>query len=136
MRVVATERGVKLPAEGLAPCAVEGDEDLLRRLLFNLVDNAIKFTPSGGTVRIETIRGDVEAQIVVTDSGIGIPAEHLPNVFQRFYRVDSASRPDRDGTGLGLAIARSIAEAHGGSVAIESTVAVGTRAILTLPVKP
>jgi heavy metal sensor kinase len=136
MRVVATERGVKLPAEEVAPCAVDGDEELLRRLLFNLVDNAIKFTPSGGTVRIETTQGDAEAQIVVTDSGIGIPPEHLRHVFQRFYRVDSACGPDRDGSGLGLAIARSIAEAHGGFVALESTVGVGTRAILTLPIKP
>jgi heavy metal sensor kinase len=136
MRVVATERGVKLPAAGVAPCTVEGDEDLLRRLLFNLVDNAIKFTPTGGTVTIETTRGNGEAQIVVTDSGIGIATEHLPHVFQRFYRVDAARGSERDGTGLGLAIARSIAEAHGGSIAIESTVGIGTRAIVTLPVKP
>jgi heavy metal sensor kinase len=133
MRLVAREKGVTLPAEGVAPCSVRGDEDLLRRLLFNLVDNAIKFTPAGGTVRIETIRGDAEAKIAIIDSGIGIAPEHLPHVFQRFYRVDSASGPDVDGTGLGLAIARSIAEAHGGSIAIESTVGEGTRAILTLP---
>jgi heavy metal sensor kinase len=136
MRVVAEERGVTLQAEGVAPCSIQGDEDQLRRLLFNLVDNAIKFTPEWGTVRIETTRGDAEARIVVTDSGIGIPPEHLPHVFQRFYRVDPARGADIGGTGLGLAISRSIAEAHGGSIAIESTVGVGTRVILTLPVKP
>jgi heavy metal sensor kinase len=136
MRVVAEENGVTLQAEGVAPCSIPGDEDQLRRLLFNLLDNAIKFTPASGTVRIETTCGDAEARIAVTDSGIGIPPEHLPHVFQRFYRVDPAREPDMGGAGLGLAIARSIAEAHGGSIAIESTVGIGTRVILTLPVKP
>ena len=136
MRVVAEEKGVTLDSEGGAPCLVQGDEDQLRRLLFNLVDNAIKFTPPRGTVRIETTNGQAEAQILVTDSGIGIPPEHVPHVFQRFYRVDPARGPDMTGTGLGLAIARSIAEAHGGAIAIESTVGVGTRVILTLPAKP
>jgi heavy metal sensor kinase len=136
MRVVAAEKRVTLQAEGVAPCGIEGDEDQLRRLLFNLLDNAIKFTPASGTVRIETTCGDAEARIVVADSGIGIPPEHLPHVFQRFYRVDPAREPDMGGAGLGLSIARSIAEAHGGSIAVESTVGVGTRVILTLPVKP
>jgi heavy metal sensor kinase len=136
MRLVAEEKAVKLHAERFAPCSISGDEDQLRRLLFNLVENAIKFTPAGGTVRIEATRADSEARVVVTDSGIGIPPEHLPHVFQRFYRVDSARGAGVDGTGLGLAIARSIAEAHGGSVAVESTVGVGTRATLSLPVKP
>jgi heavy metal sensor kinase len=136
MRVVAEERDVTLQAEGAACCAVQGDKDQLRRLVFNLVDNAIKFTPAKGTVRIGVARADSEARIAVADSGIGIPPEHLPHVFQRFYRVDQAHRSEVDGTGLGLAIARSIAEAHGGSIAMESTVGVGTRVVLTLPVNP
>jgi signal transduction histidine kinase len=127
---------VTLLSEGGTPCLVRGDEDQLRRLLFNLVDNAIKFTPARGTVRVETTNGEAEARIIVADSGIGIPPEHLPHVFQRFYRVDPARGPDMGGTGLGLAIARSIAEAHGGAIAIESDVGVGTRVILTLPFKP
>jgi signal transduction histidine kinase len=136
MRVVADERGVTLRAEDAAPCSIQGDEDQLRRLLFNLVDNAIKFTPASGTVRIETTSSDGEARIAVTDSGAGIPPEHLPHVFQRFYRVDPARGSDTGGTGLGLAIARSIALAHGGSIAIESKLGVGTRVVLTLPIKP
>jgi heavy metal sensor kinase len=136
MRVVADEKGVMLHVEKRASCVAQGDEDLLRRLLFNLVDNAIKFTPASGTVTIETTCADSEARIVVADSGIGIAPEHLPHVFQRFYRVDPARESDMGGAGLGLAIARSIAQAHGGSIEIESTVGVGTRAILTLPVKP
>jgi heavy metal sensor kinase len=135
MRVVAEQKGVTLLSVEGAPCLVQGDEDQLRRLLFNLVDNAIKFTPARGTVGLEITNGEAEARVVVTDSGIGIPREHLPHVFQRFYRVDPARGPDMGGAGLGLAIARSIAEAHGGAIAIESTVGLGTRVILTLPVK-
>src|SRR5205823_9705899 len=117
-------------------CPIPGDEDQLRRLLFNLLENAIKFTPAQGTVTVETTRADAEARIVVADSGIGIPPEHLPHVFQRFYRFDPARGRDPGGTGLALAIARSITEAHGGAIAIESTVGMGTRVILTLPAKP
>jgi heavy metal sensor kinase len=136
MRVVADERGVALLAERLSECTVSADEDQIRRLLFNLVDNAIKFTPAKGSVRIDITRGDTEARIVVADTGIGIAPEHLPHVFQRFYRVDPARESDAGGTGLGLAISRAIAEAHGGSISIESTVGKGTRVTLTLPLKP
>jgi two-component system, OmpR family, heavy metal sensor histidine kinase CusS len=136
MHVVAEEKGVGLAADPSVPCPVRGDEDQLRRLLFNLLDNAIKFTPAGGTVTVECVRVDAQVRIVVTDTGIGIPCEHLPHVFQRFYRVDPARGREVEGSGLGLAIARSIAEAHGGAIGIESTVGVGTRAILTLPADP
>ncbi len=136
MRVVAEEKGVRLEADRVVPCHVKGDEDQLRRLLFNLLDNAIKFTPAGGTVAIETACVDAKVRIVVTDSGIGIPPEHLPHVFKRFYRVDPARGREVGGAGLGLAIARSIAEAHGGSIEMESTVGEGTRVILTLPAAP
>jgi signal transduction histidine kinase len=81
-------------------------------------------------------RSDSEVRVIVEDAGIGIPPELLPHVFERFYRVDPARDGEVEGTGLGLAIARSIAEAHGGSIEMESTVAVGTRAILTLPAGP
>jgi heavy metal sensor kinase len=136
MRVVAAEKGVALQVDGVSTAALQADEDQLRRLLFNLVDNAIKFTPAEGTVTISIFHRDAQAQVVVEDSGTGIPSEHLPYVFQRFYRVDPAREEAMSGTGLGLAIARSIAEAHGGSITIESTVGVGTRVILTLPIKP
>ena len=136
MRVVAEEKGVRLEADRIVPCHVKGDEDQLRRLLFNLLDNAIKFTPVTGTVTVETACVDAKVRIVVADSGIGIPPEHLPHVFKRFYRVDAARGREVGGAGLGLAIARSIAEAHGGSIEMESTVGEGTRAILTLPAEP
>jgi len=136
MRVVAEENGVRLDADRVIPCQVKGDEDQLRRLLLNLLDNAIKFTPARGTVTVETACVDAKVRIVVTDSGIGIPPQHLPHVFKRFYRVDPAREREVGGTGLGLAIARSIAEAHGGSIEMESTVGEGTRVILTLPADP
>ncbi len=136
MQVVAEQRALRLEADCVVPYQVKGDADQLHRLLFNLLDNAIKFTPALGTVKVETARVDAKVSIVVTDSGIGIPPEHLPNVFKRFYRVDPARGGEAGGAGLGLAIARSIAEAHGGSIAMESTLGEGTRVIVTLPAEP
>ena len=136
MRVVAEEKGVGLESDRVVPCHINGDEDQIRRLLFNLLDNAIKFTPATGTVTVESACVDAKVRIVVTDSGIGIPPAHLPHVFKRFYRVDPARGSEVVGTGLGLAIALSIAEAHSGSIEMESTVGEGTRAILTLPAEP
>jgi heavy metal sensor kinase len=135
MRAVAEAKGLTLQRDRLAACPIRGDADQLRRLFFNLLDNAIKFTPAGGTVRVTLDRSDGEASVVVEDAGIGIPAEHLPHLFQRFYRVDPARGGETDGTGLGLAICRSIAEAHGGRIRIDSTVGQGTRATLALPVQ-
>jgi signal transduction histidine kinase len=133
---VAEERGVRLEALRVAPSHVTGDEDQLRRLLFNLLDNAIKFTPSNGSVVIETVCADGKVCVTVSDSGVGIPPEHLPHVFERFYRVDPARGREVSGTGLGLAIARSIAVAHDGSIEMHSTFGLGARVILTLPAAP
>lgn len=135
MRIAADEKNVTLTVTPAAPLMVEGDEEPLRRLLFNLVDNAIKFTGPGGSVAIAARSCDSLARIEIADTGIGIPPEHVPHVFQRFYRVDPSAGPDSGGSGLGLAIARSIAETHGGAIAIESVAGAGTRVILTLPGK-
>jgi len=101
-----------------------GDEGLLRRMMMNLIGNAIKYTPRGGTVGI-TCQAEGERYILtVTDSGPGIPSELQERIFDRFFRVDSArSREDGDkgGAGLGLSIARWIAEAHGGSLELVSS---------------
>ncbi len=133
MRAVAEARGLALTVTGAAPCPVRGDEDQLRRLLFNLLDNAIKYTPSGGTIAVRVTCPDGRTQVEVADTGIGIAPEHLEHLFERFYRVDPARGRESDGTGLGLAICRSIAEAHGGTIAVESAVGRGTRVTLTLP---
>ena len=107
-----------------APALVRGERDKLRQVLVNLLDNALKFTPSGGTVTVfvRTAAGGVE--VSVRDTGAGIPAEHLPHVFERFYKVDRARRDG--GTGLGLAIVRHIVEAHGGTARAESREGEGT----------
>jgi signal transduction histidine kinase len=133
MQAVAGARGLTLHVGDLTPCVVQGDEDQLRRLLFNLLDNAIKYTPAGGTITVRGACPDGQVLVEVTDTGIGIAAEHLPHLFERFYQVDPARSRETDGTGLGLAICRSIAEAHGGRIAVESTVGRGTRVTLTLP---
>jgi len=115
------------------PCVVHGDRDQLRRLLFNLIDNAVKYTPAGGTIRValECRRG--RAELSVEDTGIGIAPEHLPNIFKRFYRVDSARPRQSSATGLGLSISLSIAKAHQGALDIESQPGRGTRLTFSLP---
>lgn len=133
MQVVADEKGVFLRVDSQQLGPVRGDADRLRQLLFNLLDNAIKYTPTGGTVTIRGESSNGTASVEVTDTGIGIPAEHLDRVFDRFYRVDPSRSQNEAGTGLGLAICRSIAEAHEGDLKIESTSGRGTRMTLTLP---
>jgi heavy metal sensor kinase len=135
MEVAAREKGVELTVEPPLHSRVSGDADRLRQLFFYLLDNAIKYTPPGGTVMVggDSPNGQAQVSIIVADTGIGIPAEHLPSVFDRFYRVDSSHSSETDGTGLGLAICRSIAEAHGGRIEIDSTEGRGTSVKLFLP---
>ena len=133
MRVVATEHDQSLVLDAPAPCRVMGNQEQLRRLLFNLLDNAINFTPAGGTIAIEVDCDKNQARLVVSDTGIGIAPEHLPRIFDRFYRGDSSRSRRTGGSGLGLSICRSIAEAHRGSIEVESEPGKGTRVIVTLP---
>jgi heavy metal sensor kinase len=137
LRVVAAEKGQTIAVDISGPCAVPGDEDQLRRLLFNLLDNAIKYTRNGGTISVHCANFGEKVRVVVADNGIGIAAEHIPRIFDRFYRVDPArGREATEGIGLGLAICRSIVEAHGGCIEVESDVGRGTRVTLTLPASP
>jgi two-component system, OmpR family, heavy metal sensor histidine kinase CusS len=134
VQVAALEKGLCLKLDDPASCRVLGDADRLRQLVFNLLDNAIKYTPAGGTI---TVRGESPngyAKLIVADTGVGIPPDHLPHVFDRFYRVDPSRSDETEGAGLGLSICRSIAEAHGGGVQIESATTLGTRVTLVLPV--
>ena len=117
----------------LSPCHVLGNAEQLRRLLFNLLDNAIKFTPAGGSIDIRVERQKGQAKVIVSDSGIGIAPEHLPRIFDRFYRVDSARSRRTGGNGLGLSICKSIAEAHQGFIEVVSQPGKGTQVTLTLP---
>ncbi|MCR4321939.1 MAG: ATP-binding protein, partial [Candidatus Brocadiaceae bacterium] len=112
---------------------IETDEYLLRQLLTNLLDNAIKYTPKGGRIglKVNPINGSVQFEI--SDTGIGIPPEHIPRIFERFYRVDPARSREMGGTGLGLSIVKHIVSLHHGFIKVESAVDVGSKFIITLP---
>jgi len=117
---------------------IQGDADRLRQLLLNLVDNALKYTPPGGRVTLSLHKKEGWVQIVVADTGLGIPPEDLqpgpsgvPPIFERFYRADRAR--SRGGTGLGLSIVHWIANAHGGRIEVESTVGHGSTFTVWLP---
>ncbi|HEV8634347.1 MAG TPA: ATP-binding protein [Chloroflexota bacterium] len=130
-RVVAN--GVLLAVGRADPATVEGDPDRLRQAVSNLVDNAIRHTPSGGRVTLSAIREGGEVRVAVQDTGVGIAPEHLPRLFERFYRVDKARSRADGGSGLGLAIVKYVAEAHGGRVGVESAPGKGSTFTITLP---
>lgn len=115
---------------------VEADPDRLKQAVLNLVDNAARYTPAGGTVTLELRRHNDEAIMVVRDTGIGIPPEHQQRVFERFYRVDQPRARQSGGTGLGLAIAREIALAHGGRIELASEPGAGSTFSLIVPALP
>ena len=116
------------------PTIVQGDRDRLAQMLWNLVENALRYTDPGGSVTLGLRNHGSVAELTVTDTGVGIPAEHLPHIFERFYRVERA-RSHRDGSaGLGLAIVKQIAEAHGGQVRVRSEPGVGTTFTVALPI--
>jgi signal transduction histidine kinase len=114
---------------------VIGDEGRLRQVFYNLLDNAIKYTPEGGEIEVTLGRTDGTAVVEVRDSGIGISAEDVPRVFDRFYRVDKARSREQGGTGLGLSIAQTIVHGHGGKIELASTRGKGSTFTVTLPVE-
>ena len=105
---------------------VYADPTALRQVLSNLVDNAVRYTPAGGTVTVFTRKVADGVWLGVRDTGIGISPEHLPRIFERFYRVDAGRSRAEGGTGLGLAIVRHLVDAHGGRIEAASTVGRGT----------
>jgi two-component system phosphate regulon sensor histidine kinase PhoR len=133
----AERRGTSLRHDARGAPAVASDPERLLRILRNLVDNALKYTPEGGHVSIVTEPGpDGGALVHVRDDGPGIPPEHLPRLFERFYRVDTARSRELGGTGLGLAIVRHLADGMGASVRVESRVGEGSTFTLSLPSRP
>jgi two-component system, OmpR family, phosphate regulon sensor histidine kinase PhoR len=106
---------------------------LLEQAVVNLIDNAVKYSPEGSAVEVGLTETDDEVVLFVVDHGPGVPREHLPRLFERFYRVDKARSRDLGGTGLGLAIVKHIAQAHGGSVSVDSTVGRGSTFRIHLP---
>ncbi|REE78731.1 phospho-acceptor domain-containing protein [Paenibacillus taihuensis] len=133
MQMLAEVKEIILNAETEASVPMTGDEERLHQLLTALLDNAIKYTPEGGVVRVGCRKLAHTAVLEIEDTGIGIAAEHLPHVFDRFYRADKARTRQEGGTGLGLAIAKWIVDRHGGKLRVESKLGVGTRVVVTLP---
>ena len=135
-QVLATQRGLRLHLDGAtSEVNFTGDDEMLKRMLLNLLDNAVKYTAPGGDVGVALSTQNGSARIVVTDSGIGIPAADQPRIFDRFYRVDKARSRALGGAGLGLSIAKWIVEAHGGTIAVQSIPTQGSEFIVDLPLK-
>ena len=132
LREEASRKGTRLVTEVEAP-SLRADPMAVRQIVTNLVENAIRYTPSGGTITVFTRGENGVVTLGVRDTGSGIPAEHLPRIFERFYRVDPARSRGAGGPGLGLAIVKHLAEAHGGSVRAESRPGVETTVAALLP---
>ena len=130
----AREGGVTLAAAVPAGLSGAADHDRLAQILINLVDNAVKYTPTGGAVTVRARPLGDHVEIAVSDTGVGIPRADLPRITERFYRVDKARSRELGGTGLGLAIVKHLVLAHGGDLAIESEEGQGTTVRVTLPV--
>jgi heavy metal sensor kinase len=136
MRPVAEAKGLELHVVGSAAVPMQGDAARLRQVFYNLLDNAIKYTPQGGKIVVGIETKGQAAVVTLRDTGIGIPPEHLPRVFDRFYRVDKARSREEGGTGLGLSIAKTIVAAHGGQIELASVPGQGTTCTVTLATEP
>ena len=123
---------VDLPPEALT---LRVDGTRLEEVLYNLLDNAVKFSPENGQIHLRATRRGSDMVLSVTDNGVGIGKEHLPRIFERFYRADKARSRELGGTGLGLAIVKHIAQLHGGRVEAESELGRGTTIRVVLPLR-
>jgi K+-sensing histidine kinase KdpD len=134
MQTRAEEKGIAYTLEmAEEPLVLAGFEDGLERVIMNLVSNAVKYTPEGGSVEVKAW-GEVEQiRLAVSDTGIGIPEEAMPRIFTEFYRAKNAKAMEVEGTGLGLVIAKDVIEQHGGQISVESMVGKGTMVNVTLP---
>lgn len=130
-QAMADEKQIVIACHGNATIAV--DVVLFKRIISNLLSNALRYTPSHGTIRIEIKPIQSFVQIKISDTGIGIPAAHLAKVFNRFYRADCSRSIQSGGVGLGLAIVKSIVDLHGGTINIDSTTHVGTLVSILIP---
>jgi heavy metal sensor kinase len=133
MSLLAEDKGISVACQVEGKVSVEGDRARIKQVVVNLLDNAIKYTPSSGSINLHVHARHSKAIIEVTDTGLGIPASALPHIFERFFRVDKARSRDVGGAGLGLAIVKSICAAHGGQVFVESIEGHGSRFKVELP---
>jgi len=134
MQTSTEEKGLELKVEiAEEPLVLVGIEDGLERVFMNLVSNAVKYTPAGGSVVVRAWSEDGQIRIEISDTGIGIPEEDLPRIFNEFYRAKNAKAMEMEGTGLGLAIAKDVVEQHGGQISVESVVGKGSTFYVNLP---
>lgn len=133
-QVLAARKNLSLQVIATTPLTATGDDDLLKRLILNLLDNAVKYTPAGGSIQIGLTSRNGNARIVVQDTGIGIPEPDQPHVFDRFYRVDKARSRGLGGAGLGLSIAQWIVKVHRGSISVQSQPGNGSEFVVELPI--
>ena len=136
MGLLAREKGVRLTDRAAEGCRVLATRDEIHQVIYNLTDNAVKYSGSSGVVRVELRREGGDVVLTVADNGPGIPEEDLPRVFERFYRVDKARSRESGGTGLGLSIAREIVERHHGTIRLVPREGKGTTIRLVLPIDP
>lgn len=132
--LLCKDKGLEFHVDHMDTLLVDGDRARLRELLFNLLDNAIRYTPNGGAISITLKRVEEMAVMAVADTGIGIPEEDIPHIFERFYRVDRARPRVEGGVGLGLAISKYIAEVHGGRIEVASQPGNGSTFSVWLPI--
>ena len=130
---LADAKGIVLDVEGEQQVYMIGDPLRMRQLISNILDNAVKYTPPGGRILVHLTRDEAIVLLRVADTGIGIAQDHLPRIFDRFYRADEARARGEGGTGLGLAIASWCARAHGGCIGVTSTAGHGSVFTVTLP---
>jgi signal transduction histidine kinase len=129
----ARSKSIELLSDTRPLPRIVGDRARIAQVLDNFVSNAIKFTPSGGRVSVATTMCDGAVEVQIADTGLGVPAEELPRLFQRFFRTQAATTQAIPGTGLGLAIAKAIVEGHGGRIDVESQEGTGTTFRFRLP---
>ncbi len=133
IEALAREKGIEFKLAPLEDLSIEGDRVKLEQLFLNLLENAIRYTPSGGSISASIVREGRTAVVAIKDTGIGISKEHIPHLFERFYRVDKARSRAEGGAGLGLAICRHIAQVHNGKIEVESQVDKGSTFSVSLP---
>ena len=133
VEILCREKGLEFQLSQMKDLIIKGDKAKLKGLFLNLLDNAIRYTPSGGTVSVSLAREGQLAVVAIRDMGIGISPEHIPHIFERFYRVDKARSRAEGGSGLGLAICQYIAEIHQGKIEIETQVGKGSTFSVLLP---
>ena len=135
MQVEAAAHSHKLTLVTDSLPEIVADKERIEQVIINVVSNAIKYTPDGGEIKLSARAADGGVELTISDNGIGIPAEDLPHLFERFYRVEKSRTSETGGTGLGLAIAKEIVDAHGGSISIASELGEGTAVTIYLPLE-